>query len=285
MRLWERLACSFTVALSLIGSGAMLSGCAGTSIISKISKDGVTIEVKNNPDGSGSGKITAPGIPPGKCIKIAFLNARKEPIGAITTNVPGEFPIPAGTTDFTLETVDCPPAPGAGPVGATPGARSHQLVSQTVEISGAPLVFDEADGGMFKNAVYHFRVTSPNGSAWNDVLPLLLGGPGTPVPSNVEVLYFSQTIPDPLGARLRVADTQAFTKFRLDWNGTYGYADLASGTNVIQYGAGNNWSVVETFIPGHDINGLGQWNELIATSRTQGASTDTVVSASVQVLP
>jgi hypothetical protein len=84
----------------------------------------------------------------------------------------------------------------------------------------------------------------------------------------VEVISFTQTIPDRLGARMIAADTAPFAEFRLDWNGTHGYADLASGTDVVQYAAPNGWSVVETFVSALDVLPFGQQNVATTTRRT-----------------
>jgi hypothetical protein len=144
---------------------------------------------------------------------------------------------------------------------------------------------DTVDGGLFKNAVYKFRVTNAGASAWDEILPILIGGPGTPVPSNVEVISFTQTLPETLGARMIVADTNAFTEFRLDWNGVYGYANLATGTNLVRYNAGNNWRVLETFISAIDILPFGQQNSGTTSRRTVGEIASDVVTGTVTYYP
>jgi hypothetical protein len=105
------------------------------------------------------------------------------------------------------------------------------------------------------------------------------------VPGNVEVISFTQTIPETLGARMLVADTSVLTEFRLDWNNAWGYADLASGTNVLQYSVPNGWNVVETFINGVDILPFGQQNVGVTTRRTQGETNSATLTGKVQYYP
>ncbi|HTF86852.1 MAG TPA: hypothetical protein VK843_00465 [Planctomycetota bacterium] len=76
---------------------------------------------------------------------------------------------------------------------------------------------------------------------------ILLRGHGAPVPAGVEVDTFVRILPEPLGARLRIADeTQSFSSMLMQWNGSP-YADL--GVNSSSYSAANGWQVIEVFIP------------------------------------
>jgi hypothetical protein len=277
------MARSCTAFAMAVATGMILLGCGALGVSKITIKLGdATVEITSNPDGTKTFDVG--GLPPNKCYKVTFLDKHGNSVGFAMVNGNGTYQAPVGTEDWRQEEVNCNQSSNA-PLGTGSLAASPQLLPKTVEVSGGPALLNLIDGGAFKNAVYHFRVHNPGASAWDDILPILMGGPGTPVPGNVEVLYYSQTIPEPLGARVRLADTEPFAKFRFDWNGVIGYADLSTGQNVVTYGAGNGWNVVETFVPTLDFLPLGAENEAVTTSRTQSELTDMTASAKIALLP
>lgn len=264
MNVLKRVASVAWVAPFLLFGGVAFNACQ-TPVKNDTEISGFGITLKTSTDVNGDAVNTLEGtIPGGWCVKITYRGPDGGVTGSDVVDVPGSSQIPSGSTCQVLEFIECPDAHLAASGSAR--FRSNSIVT---EIFGGPIVVDTVDGGLFKNAVYRFRVRNA-ASAWNEILPILIGGPGTPVPGNVEVISFTQIVPDTLGARMLVADTHPFTEFRLDLNGTFGYADLASSTNVLQYGAPNNWSVVETFLSAIDFLPFGQENVVTTTRQTQG---------------
>lgn len=256
---WAKMCC-----LVLAGS---LSATSCESI--KVKAGGVEVEIVN-----GHAKATG-NLPPGKCLKFNFEDKDGNPTGSTTTGVPSEIRVPPNTHHGSVEVVDCEQAAAMGsgwPVTPTrvggppsPGGSNHSaplhasagrsLKPHTVDIYGFPVTINNTDGGLYKNAVYHVRVTADVGvDPFSLVHPILIGGPGTQVPPNVKVISFTQVIPETQGARLITAATQPFELFELNWNGQQQYANLATATNAFQYSPGNGWHVVESFIPMSDIN-------------------------------
>jgi len=276
MNVWGRVA--LVAGMVLVAGGLGFTACtAPVKNDTELSGFGLTLRTKTEANGAATNEITGT-LPAGMCLKITYRGADGGVTGTDTPTVPGSSQIPPGSVSQSFEIVDCDTPPHTPPrlvLGGTPGT-SRALVT---DIFGGPIVLDTVDGGPLKNAVYRFRVKNAGDSAWDEVLPILTGGPGTPVPPKVNVISFSQTIPETLGARLIAADTASFTEFRLDWNGTYGYADLASGTNVIQYDAPNGWNVVETFISAMDIFPFGQENVGTTTRKTAGEQASAAVTA------
>jgi hypothetical protein len=278
MRSWQKIALAAGVVLAAVGAGALTVACK-TPIRIDAEMSGFGVEVKTTLQIDGTARNDFLGqLPAGKCLKITYRGREGEVTGTDTVSVPGSSQIPAGSTTQSFEVVDCRPpeegGSGEAPLQAmSPATRLTALPGiepqpTVVFVFGSPIVLDTVDGGIYRNAVYGFRVENAGSSAWDEILPVLVGGPGTPIPPGVEVISFTQTIPDRLGARMIAADTAPFAEFRLDWNGTHGYADLASGTNVVQYAAPNGWSVVETFVSALDVLPFGQQNVATTTRRT-----------------
>lgn len=240
--------------LASIGLCAAIGiACAGTGTAVEVKGPGIGITVKHN-----VAKFTG-SLPPGKCLKVDFLDANGNPTGSATVALPGQCVIPAHSASGNLSIVDCPSV-GSGPSGVA--QRRSGPSQDIVDLFGFPVVLDTNDGGRYSNAIYHFRVdVTTGGDAFSTIEPILLGGPGTPVPDNVDVVSFTQFVPDDAGGMLvRAADEAPFRTFRLDWNTHDAYADLATGTNVVVSHPGNGWEVVEATVGAADILGLGSAN-------------------------
>jgi hypothetical protein len=238
-------------------------------------------------DSQGQPTINFTGsLPQGKCLQVAYRGADGALLGTATVHVPGSSQVPAGTTSESYDLVDCPP-PGHAPNSGGAGAHSvHTAADEWIDICGFPLMPDLVDGGIYKNAFYHFRVKAISGiDPFTRIEPILRGGPGTAVPPDVEVVSFTQFIPDTTGGRMLVGDTEAFDQFRLDWNGQVGYADLATGTNAVQYTVGSEWHVVESFIPLQDFHVLvGETNHGLTHRKTVSDANPSDIDASLTVL-
>lgn len=280
MRSWQKVACAAGVVLAAAGAGILTAACK-TPIRVDAELSGFGIEVRTRVEADGTARNDIVGhLPAGKCLKITYRGPRGEVTGTDTLSIPGSSQIPSGSTTQSFEPVDCRPpeddghgqAPLQVPSLATRLAGIPGLEPQPTGafVFGSPIVLDTVDGGIFGNAVYAFRVENAGSSTWDEILPILVGGPGTPIPPGVEVISFTQTIPDTFGARMIAADTAPFAEFRLDWNGTHGYADLASRTNVVQYAAPNGWSVVEAFVSALDVLPFGHQN--VATTRRRSVT-------------
>jgi hypothetical protein len=210
-------------------------------------------------------------LPPGKCLQITFRGPDGAVTGTATCGVPGTFQVPPGSTSGGSEVKDCDPQDGGS--GAHGALLARAPISTHVRrISGWPLTFDESGATTYGNAFWEFLVTvDPGQDPWQVIEPILLGGPGTPVPPNVEVVYYSTMVGEAAGVRLKSADDAPFLEYRLDWNGQTGYADLAPGTNVQMSAASNGWNVAETLIPWADIDeDVGATNRAHSQRRVQG---------------
>lgn len=272
------------LALGAAAAGLTVPTCGSGKGTCKYEISGSSMEVRTKPNGSKElvlGRL----LPPGYCVRVAFLDGNGKALEATTVQPPATVDFPLGTSDVQTEVVLCEPLEGAAPNGPVTAIGGPALTGPARDVIGMPVEFDWTGSSPFKNAAYHFRVRNAGASALDDVLPILLGGPGTPVPTHVEVVYFCQTLPDGFGARLRFADTASFAEFRLDWNGTMGYAELASGHNLISYAAGNGWKVLEVPIPAADFATIGEANLATTTSRTVPESVARTAHGSVRILP
>jgi hypothetical protein len=207
----------------------------------------------------------------GEPMDVGFRDANGNPVGGTTTGVPsgGSVDVPAGATEVVVTTPATPPSGGTGghmaEIGDGNGAFAAQQVGahqravpaqlRTYRIRVAPLVADEDGSARLANVSFDCNVLAPvagwdaQQEGWALISPILLAGPGTPVPSNVEIVSFVCAQREKLGMRIVAADVGHFTAFTLDWNGQFGYADLAAGHGVQSFATGNGWEVCEAFIP------------------------------------
>lgn len=287
MNAWQKAACAAGIVVAGVTAGVAITACT-TPVRSKLSLETAGFRLTSEVDINGTMTLHISGpLPPGKCLKLTGRSSNGEEKGAGVIHVPGSWTVPPGSTFVDIETVNCGRSqPTSSTKASDVAAQSPQLgTGDYTDIFGVPLVFDYADGGLLKNVAYHFRVRNAGSSAWDEIFPILVRGPGAPVPPEVEVLSFTQTLPTPFGARVLAADTDVFTEFRLDWNGRVGYADLAQGINTLQYAAPNHWNVVEAFIGALDIQPFGVENRAVTTRRTQLESQAESAAAAILYIP
>ena len=279
---------------SRVALGVLLAGAASVLVVACTTPVSGEFKFKSGSI-SAEGSVTANGgnanlggsLPPGKCLKIEYRGSHGELLGTVTTPVPGSSQIPPGTASESHSEVDCPEDIADLPSGPGGVRAGHPYQYGTwIDIWGSPLIPDLTDGGIYKNAVYHFRVLSSSGvDPFSRIEPILRGGPGTLVPSDVEVIEFTQFVPDSLGGRMLAADTEPIDQFRLDWNGQSGYADLASDTNVVAYETSNQWHVIESIVSMQDLHSLpGQSNSGRTTRKTSSDPAPQISSASFTVV-
>ena len=252
------------------GASVLVFACS-TPMSGEINVQGAGLSAHGSVSTNGGSVNLGGGLPPGKCLKVEFRGADGGLLGTTTAHVPGSMQVPAGTTNASEHVVDCPDNLVPAPSGSG-GVRSQHPYefAPWIDVMGSPIMPDLVDGGIYKNAVYHFRVqVNPGVDPFSRIEPILLGGPGTPVPPDVQVVSFTQLIPEASGARMVVGATAAFDQFALDWNGQSGYANLATGTNVVEFDAGNDWHVIESVIAVQDFNALpGQPNSGTTVRKT-----------------
>ncbi len=232
----------------------------------KLKKGDFELEVTSDPNGNKTVNAKSPELPPGKCLKMTFVGADGNPTGSATTDVPGSARVPANTTDIKCEIVDCDQsqtssvgwfggAPRRDGTGSPHGSSSPTKKRDVIDVFGCPIEPNLVDGGIYKNAAYHFRVSvDPGVDPFSIVEPILRDGPGSPVPPNVRVVSFSQAIPEPTGVWLITAATNAFEVYELSWNGLPYYGNLSTATNAVQVRLANGWHVVKSFISMNDAH-------------------------------
>lgn len=207
----------------------------------------------------------------GEPMDVSFRDANGNQVGTTSHGVAsGEsVDVPAGATEVVVSTPAATPPPSGGTGGhmaeiggdfefAAQQLSPQRAVAQPLQsyrIRVAPLAPDEDGTAQFANVTFDCNVLAPvkgwdaQKDGWNLIAPILLAGPGTPIPASVEIVSFVRVQREKLGARIVAADFGHFTDFRLTWNGTYGYADLAAGHGVSKFAPGNGWEVCETFVP------------------------------------
>jgi hypothetical protein len=268
-------------------SGAIIAACSSPSTTDfDVTWLGMHAKITINSAGHPELQV-AGSLPQGKCLKVEYRGADGASLGTDTMHIPGSSQVPSGSVSQSFSIVDCPPPSGSPSSGGAGAHTGRPVVADAwVDISGFPVLPNLVDGGIYKNAMYHFRVKSmPGVDPFSQIEPILLGGPGTVVPPDVEVVSFTQFIPDALGGRLLVGDTDAFDEFRLDWNGQHGYADLATGTNAVQHTVGSQWHVVESVIPLQDFHVLvGETNHGLTHRKTIADAGPSDIDVSLTVL-
>lgn len=212
----------------------------------------------------------------GEAMDVSFRDANGNQVGTTSHGVAsgGSVDVPAGATEVVVTTPATPPPSGGSTggkiaeIGGDAEFAAQQFSPQraaaqpltTYRIRVAPLVPDEDGTAQLANITLDCNVLAPakgwdaQKDGWNLVAPILLAGPGTPIPSNVDIVSFVRVQREKLGARIVAADFGHFTDFRLTWNGAYGYADLAAGHGVTKFAPGNGWEVCETFVPIADFD-------------------------------
>ena len=244
----------------------------------------------------------------GEAMDVSFRDANGNPVGSTSHGVAsgGSVDVPAGATEVVVSTPATPPPPTGGTGGhmaeidecgalAAQQTAAHQRVAaqqlRTYRLRVAPLVVDEDGNDRFGGVSFDCNVLAPaigwdaQTDGWNLVSPILFAGPGTPVPTNVDVVSFVRVQREKLGARIVAADLGRFTNFQLDWNGVYAYADLASSHGVNAFSVGNGWGVCEAFIPLADFDLPTNLNGGTITMANTGDPQPQQVSTFVQFFP
>lgn len=261
--------------LALASLGALLViACAGTTSFKvDVTAAGQEGHAEFRHDSAGHKvKITNS---TGEAMDVSFRDADGNQVGTTSRGVASgsSINVPAGATEVVVSTPATPPPPSSGSGGmaeteddAAVAARPcilERVVAnprRPYRIRVAPLepVVDRAVP--LANVSFDCNVLAPasgwdaHRDGWSLIGPILLAGPGTPIPNEVEIVSFVRVQREKLGARILAGDIGHFTDFRLTWNGTFGYADLAAGHGVTRYAPGNGWEVCETFVPIADFD-------------------------------
>jgi len=201
-----------------------------------------------------------------KCVKVTWTDKDGAEISSETLETDGSGSasgqVPAGAVRWEAKVVDCPEEEDEEKTDNSggmfdpfstqnpPQQSSRQAIlvsSREFFIYGAPITPSDDDGAM--NLTYSFLVRAQNyAHAESLIAPIIAGGVGTPVPASVKVLNFSTMEAGLAGGRLVSAMPGRFQTYTFDFNSGAFYADLASGTNTINYQIGS-WDVVEMVIP------------------------------------
>jgi hypothetical protein len=197
------------------------------------------------------------------CMRIRYTGADGAVLQTVTVQVPGSAQVPAGAVRQEFDIVDCPPPPGLLPSGSgAPGTagRWHDVYSCPITVGEIAL------GG----PVCRARVwCGPNQDPLDLLRPVLIAGPGSPVPATIDIAFFAESEFASNGGILRVAVREPIMSLRLDWNGIAGFGDLRAGVNAYAHALPNGWYAVESLVGSSDTNdGLGEWNRGAVTFRT-----------------
>lgn len=248
------------ITLAAIGVAA----CASTWSTRATGKfAGAEGELELNYDGSGSKtlKVTVNGTNNAPN-DIQFLK-NGQPNGALTTVPNGStVTIPEGSTEVVISCPGTPPPASGLVLGGTlhTPERASKRIAYSVHVRTLDVKFEQNATNVCASFIVHERAGRSAEELWGVVKPVVLGGPGTQVASNVEVDSFVTMTPVSGGARLSAADTGHFTRFRLRWNGHDDYATLVDMTNVALTQWDNGWEVASTFIPFNDFDLSGALN-------------------------
>ena len=166
--------------------------------------------------------------------------------------------------DFDLGLLNAAAAPQRAADAAIPTYREVWIHVET-------LIPDYDGNSALKNVAFHADMRVPSESSATDIYelvkPILINGPGTPVPTsptgiNIEIETFTRVVPNGLvsfsattptvksgGMRVFSMDvTDAFTLYDLDINGVH-LADSSILTTGRHYTAPHGWRIVEVNVP------------------------------------
>src|SRR4051812_25949509 len=143
----------------------------------------VKYDISPNPD---------EGLNPGDCVEITGLDSSGHSTGFKTVvAVPATVIAPEVNTGAVTKKVPCPQTETSGIHGTTPFHVGH-LNDVVSRVWGFPTTAGNSTGP-FDNAWYDFKVLASGGAEpESQVIPILSGGPGTAVPSNVQLLSLTQ---------------------------------------------------------------------------------------------
>ncbi len=208
---------------------------------------------------------------PASCLRVTYVGADGGNIATRILTVPNADQVPPGTVRADYAIVDCPdaapqtnpPQPGVTPLA---GSRSSEF-GVWREVFSIPLTMNP---GSVRSTIFHARVLcGQNQDPLTMIQPILAAGPGTAVPTQVDILYFAELVPTASGATIRSAVRSPIVNLRLDWNGTDGFSDLATGANATPFTLANGWSAVDSYIDDSDVDtSIGGWNRADVTIKT-----------------
>lgn len=244
-----------------VGTG-LLAGCGSlghVGVEAELKVPGVAIvKISFDLDNPGPTKAKITSSEP-ICLEVCYSNDAGEALECFTLQLPNEHDVPEGATKWSATVVDCRDGESAGtggPVLTPPGQSFGDVQARGwrdwTMLGGA--IRPSTDGTM--DISYILVVTAPS-LAQAKVLRdmLLMGGLGSPLAPGIQVLWYVESGAelDAAGLTLGVITRQAlvgddFASFELTINDQV-FADLGVIGNLIQYGAGNGWNVVETFVP------------------------------------
>lgn len=187
------------------------------------------------------------------CLEITWSDSEGDDISTETVELPASGKVPAGAVRWEVRTVECPEtgdvAGGVGPPALDRGVQYRYYL-----VAGGPLTVVPGAADPLQYASYSFWVEARDSAgAAALVAPIVAGGPGTPVSAAVEVLFYNTLVPTPGGALMVTAVREVFDSYRLDWNGTVGYGDLASGHNANLISLPNGWWAVQSVVQDADF--------------------------------
>jgi len=266
----------------LAGMSTFWACSSPPTIGAKVGFGPVTGELTVSPGGD---KVIQVDGPAGLCWKITFIGANGADISTTTVSVPGNSQVPSGTVRIDFDPVPCPEPREL----ATPGTGGSPLLSVRAlplpswqDVYSYPLDMSSMNG-----AICHARVWCGASQSPSAILrPVLLAGPGAEVPPNVQIRFFSDVSTSLVGATVRVAARQPIVDMNLTWNDIAGFADLATGVNVVPGALANDWYTVQFYIAETDVDlTLGAWNRAVMNFATLGQPQAERYTLGFQVLP
>ncbi len=273
-----------TGAIAALGALIVWACSAVPHVDAEISAGPFGAHVVLGPDGQKTVQVEGP---VGTCIKLVYSGADGAEIRSEVLRLPEGSQVPPGTVRVNFDLVPCPepPEPQAPGLGASPlGAGRAIALTTWHDVYSYPIEFG---AGSLSGAICHARVWCGASQDPSAILrPVLLAGPGSAVPPNVQILLFADSIETPLGATMRVSARQPILEMNLNWNGDAGFADLATGVNAVSGVLANGWFTTEFFIAETDVDQtVGTWNRAVLTFATLGQPQAQQTSVGFQVLP
>lgn len=188
------------------------------------------------------------------CLEITWSDSTGDVISTDTVALPASGKVPVGAVRWEARTVECPEK-GEVTRGVAPPATDEGLRHRHYLVAGGPLTVEPGATDPLRHASYSFWVEARDSAgAAALVAPIVAGGPGTPVSAAVEVLFYNTLVPTPGGALMVTAVREFIESYRLDWNGSVGYGDLASGHNALLVSLPNGWWAVQSIVQDSDFD-------------------------------
>lgn len=203
----------------------------------------------------------------GKCWKMTWTNSAGEELGSACGSGPAAGQAPGGAAHVDTTIIDCT------------DCETEGLGGEAWPEGWFPYVFFKAPTGFTATETYvstSVRVTSPSlPNAELKAFTVEQGGPGTPLPSYVDVLSFFTV--DLVGSDLVVKSSlaQRFGRYTITLNGTTVLADKASQLNVSGSSPGNGWLTLTSLIPAAVAQ---PGNEIVITQSAMGGASEVTVT-------